>query len=123
LVRRFFDADGTIGLSIKDGRPQLTVRVTNRLIQDVQWYKDCFGGYIYFDKSQNGYYSWSIQSRETILEFLVYFKSHPFRTQKAKRFFLIDEYYSLYDRKAFSLTSPHSKEWALFLDKWNRKIL
>lgn len=119
----FFDADGTIALYFKNERPQLSVRVTNKLLQDVQSYRDNFGGSIYFDRSQNGYYSWSIQSRETILEFLVYFKSHPFRSQKAKRFFLIHDYFRLYDRKAFSKTSPHFKEWALFLDKWNQKII
>ena len=118
----FFDAEGTILLAVKRERPELTLRVTNRLIQDIQWYKDIFGGSIYFDRSQNGYYSWSIQSREAILEFLVYFKSHPFRSQKAKRLFLIHEYFNLYDRKAFPATSPHYKEWVLFMDKWNQKI-
>jgi hypothetical protein len=54
----FFDADGTLGICFKgkDPRPQLTLRVVNKLLQDVQWYKEIFGGNIYFDSAQNGYY-------------------------------------------------------------------
>ena len=52
----FFDADGTISISMKNARPQITLRVANKLIQDVQWFKNAFGGNIYYDKSQNGYY-------------------------------------------------------------------
>lgn len=147
----FFDADGTIVLrqtgvakrlvaSDPGGRSlrndgvasgfattalppsvQLTIRVTNKLIQDVQYYQDVFGGSIYYDTSQNGYYSWSIQSREHILDFLAYFQSHPFRSQKAKRFFLIHDYYLLRDRKAYLITSPHYKEWILFVDRWSER--
>jgi len=53
----FFDADGTIGLHMKNFRPQLSIRVTNKLLQDIQCYKQVFGGCIYFDSSQNGYYN------------------------------------------------------------------
>lgn len=52
----FFDANGTIGFYMKNGTPQLIISVTSRLMQDVQYYTDLFGGYIYFDSSQNGYY-------------------------------------------------------------------
>lgn len=36
--------------------PQLTLSVTNKILADVQPYKDTFGGAIYFDSAQNGYY-------------------------------------------------------------------
>lgn len=52
----FFDADGTINISIKNSIPQLTISVTNKLLQDVEMYKVIFGGNIYYDSSQNGYY-------------------------------------------------------------------
>jgi len=54
----FFDADGTIGYYSKDpkDRIQLTLSVTNKLYADVLHFYNCFGGNIYFDKSQNGYY-------------------------------------------------------------------
>ena len=70
----FFDADGTIYISIKNLRPQLTIRVVNKLLQDVVYYRTFFGGIIYFDSSQNGYYCWSVQSRKDILIFRDYFK-------------------------------------------------
>lgn len=52
----FFDADGTIGIYMKNGLPQLTISVTNKLLQDVEIYKAVFGGNIYYDSSKNGYY-------------------------------------------------------------------
>lgn len=36
--------------------PQLTLSVTNKNMADVQHYQDVFGGQIYFDSAQNGYY-------------------------------------------------------------------
>ena len=50
----FFDADGTVTINSKT--LQLTISVTNKLITDVQAYKDTFGGNIYYDSAQNGYY-------------------------------------------------------------------
>ena len=70
----FFDADGTISFSLKNHRPQLSVGVTNKRIQDVQWFKDVFKGNIYYDSSKNGYYQWSIQSRDDIILYLKYFQ-------------------------------------------------
>ena len=66
----FFDADGTINYSFKNNHPQLTISVTNKYLQDVQEYKNILGGNIYFDKSQNGYYKWSIQSKDIVLNFV-----------------------------------------------------
>jgi len=116
----FFDADGTIGFSMKNLRPQLTIRVVNKLLQDVQWYKQVFGGYIYFDSSQNGYYHWSIQSREDVLTTLEYFKHSKCRSHKSHRFFLIEEYFYLRDLEAFKPDSIHHKVWQAFIVKWNK---
>jgi ubiquinol-cytochrome c reductase cytochrome b subunit len=76
----FFDADGTITLSLKgiNRNPQLTISSTNKFLIDVFYIKEIFGGNIYFDKWQNGYYKWSIQSRENILFFLNYIRYCPF---------------------------------------------
>lgn len=79
----FFDADGTIYISIKNLRPQLTIRVVNKLLQDVVYYRTFFGGILYFDSSQNGYYCWSVQSRKEILIFRDYFKQVKFRSKKS----------------------------------------
>lgn len=62
----FFDADGTITCSMKNSYPQLTISVTNKLQLDVISFKHIFGGNVYFEKSQNGYYKWSIQARTDI---------------------------------------------------------
>jgi hypothetical protein len=123
----FFDADGTIGISFlgNNPRPQLTVRVANKLLQDVQWFKEVFGGYIYFDNSQNGYYHWSIQSREDILAPLLrtpgrvldYFRDKC-RSHKSHRFFLIKKYYILRDLEAFKIDSIHHKAWLAFMQQW-----
>ena len=116
----FFDADGTITMSMKNNRPQLSIRVVNKLLQDVQYYKDVFGGNVYFDSAQNGYYQWSVQSREDVLNMLNYFKTHTSRSHKSQRLFLIKDYFTLYDLEAFKADSIHYKAWLDFINKWNK---
>lgn len=116
----FFDADGTITMSIKNNYPQLSIRATNKLLADVQYFKDVFGGNIYFDSAQNGYYAWSVQSREDILNMLNYFKIHTSRSHKSQRIFLIKDYFTLYQLKAFKIDSIYYKAWLDFLSKWNK---
>jgi hypothetical protein len=119
----FFDADGTIGISIKNLIPQLSIRVTNKLFQDIEIFKTIFGGNIYYDSSQNGYYQWSIQSRNDIFKFLEYFKSSTFKSHKSKRFYHIKDFYALYDLKAFKTDSVHHKAWLGFMNKWNKLMI
>lgn len=116
----FFDADGTITMSMKNNYPQLSIRVVNKLLQDVQYFKDVFGGNIYFDSAQNGCYQWSIQSQEDVLNILNYFKYHTSRSHKSQRLFLIKDYYTLRELKAFKAESIHQKVWLDFLNKWNK---
>lgn len=113
----FFDADGTITLSIKNNLPQLSIRVTNKLFKDVEIFKIIFGGNIYYDSSQNGYYQWSVQSREDVMKIYDYFRNITFRSNKSLRFYIIEEYYSLYDKKAFKQDSIHHKEFLVFIKK------
>lgn len=120
----FFDADGTIvirsysNIGGKEIYPLLSIRVTNKLLQDVESYKDVFGGNIYYDSSQNGYYQWSVQSREDILKMLSFFNCFPSRSYKSRRIQLINEYYKLYDLKAYRPDSIHYKLWLIFMEKW-----
>ena len=116
----FFDADGTITMSMKNNRPQLSIRVVNKLLQDVQYYKDVFGGNIYFDSAKNGYYQWSIQSQEDVLSMLNYFKTHTSRSHKSQRLFLIKDYFTLRHLEAFKAESIHHKAWLDFINKWNK---
>lgn len=97
----FFDADGTITYSIKNGYPQLTIGVTNKLFIDISNYEKIFNGNISFDKGQNGYYKWSIQSRDEIAFFKTYLSKHPLRSNKKQRLFLTEEYYYLKELKAY----------------------
>lgn len=116
----FFDADGTIGIFFKNNRPQLTISVTNKYLQDISPYKEIFGGNIYFDKSQNGYYKWMIQSESDVLNFVYYILKHPSRTVKFKRIMLCKLYYELIKIKAykFSKNTNNYKSWERFINKW-----
>lgn len=124
----FFDADGTITFSMKKhprgltAIPQLTISVTNKLLADVQCYKEVFGGSIYFDQSQNGYYKWTVQSLDNINIMLDYFKLCPSRSAKAQRLHLVPTFYKLKEMKAYSPDSPLHSSWRLFEQKWALKI-
>lgn len=117
----FFDADGTIGYYFKNGYPQLTISVTNKLRTDIEHFLIRHGGGIYFDKGQNGYYKWSIQSESDILAFVDYTKICRPKSIKANRLFLVKQYYSLVKLKAYEAPYDSSlhKAWIYFNQKWN----
>lgn len=119
----FFDADGTVEFYLKgnSNNPQLTLSVTNKLYVDIVFFYNCFGGQVYFDKSQNGYYKWSVQSELGLESFLEYTKTCPPQSVKRNRLFLIKEYYRLTRLKAHKYpegTILH-KAWLNFNKKWN----
>lgn len=118
----FFDADGTITLNTSGKMPQITISVTNKVQADVQFYKDVFGGAIYFDTSQNGYYKWTVQSRADLLMMLDYFKSCPSRSAKNRRVNLVNKFYELYDLQAFKKDSLFHSSWEQFVENWKMKI-
>ena len=118
----FFDADGTVTLKNTNDLPQLTICVTNKHHSDVLPYKDTFGGSIYFDSSQNGYYKWTVQSRADVLAMLGYFKQCSPRSFKKRRLILMDRFYQLYDLRAFIPESIHHSAWQQFVNQWNVKI-
>jgi len=120
----FFDADGTITYSsMKNSYPRLTISVTNKLQVDVISFKHIFGGNVYFDKSQNGYYKWSIQGRTDIDFFKAYLLKYPSFSNKKQRLFLTNKYYELVNLKAYSAlpNSPLNKAWLIFSNKWNNR--
>ena len=124
----FFDADGTINYYYRDInnkskiRPQLTISVTNKYLIDVEEYKNIFGGNIYYDKAQNGYYKWCINNEEFHTIYYNYNKNNPSKSFKGNRLFLIKEFYSLYNIKAFRKADDSLifKSWLLFDKKWNK---
>lgn len=122
----FFDADGTIGYYLKSiyGIPQLTLSVTNKLYVDIVYFVNVFGGSIYFDKSQNGYYKWQVQSETNLQSFLDYVKICPVQSIKRNRLFLVKDYYRLIGLKAHKApkgTIMH-KAWINFNQKWGISI-
>lgn len=125
----FFDSDGTINISTKNVKNSqyiqytLQVEVSNKYLEDVQYYKEHFGGNIYYDTSKNGYYKWHIQSQENIENFLSYFQTHIFKSIKSKRFFMIHDFYKLKTIKAYRENSIYHKVWKKFYDKWNKVCL
>lgn len=123
----FFDAEGTVTYSLKGNGtkyPQLTISVSNKAFIDLKSFKEVLGGEIYFDQSQNGYFKWSVQSKEAINPILAYFKTCPSRTTKVVRLHLIKTYYELLSIKAYSASveSAQGKAWARFNEKWGSKV-
>jgi hypothetical protein len=119
----FFDADGHIGINMRNPPrgPELRIVVTNKLRQDVESWKVVFGGNIYLNRNKKeGCYRWWAQSRKDVLFMLSDFQSSTWRSHKARRFLLIEEFYRLMDLRALKPESIHNKEWLAFLDKWNQ---
>lgn len=116
----FFDGDGTINYYYQNKRPQLFISVTNKYLVDVQPYQTVFGGKIYFDKSQNGYYKWTITSKDLHLLLYNYNKLCPSRSFKGNKLFLIKSFYKFYDIKAYDQNhnSILYKSWLKFELKW-----
>jgi ubiquinol-cytochrome c reductase cytochrome b subunit len=105
-------------MSIKNRHPQISIRVVNKRLQEVQCYKDIFGGNIYLDNTKNGCYVWSIQSREDIYRVKDYFLT-TCKSYKSNRIFLINDYFKLRDLNAYKVDNIHHKAWLYFLKKWN----
>ncbi len=116
----FFDADGTINLTYRNGYPLITIGVGQKLLQDLIIFKQVFGHSLYYDSAQNGHYKWSVQSRDGYLALLDYLNSVSFRSRKSRRFFLIKDYLSLRDFRAYRPDSLHSKAWLDFVKRWDR---
>nr|QIZ74050.1 putative site-specific DNA endonuclease [Chaetophoropsis cf. attenuata FACHB-2291] len=67
----FFDADGTIGFSMKNNWPQLIVSVTQKYQSDLLSFKSVFGGSIRLD-TRTTTYKWDIYSQDDVLDFQKY---------------------------------------------------
>jgi ubiquinol-cytochrome c reductase cytochrome b subunit len=120
----FFDAEGTLTYSIKGVNKQLQCRIsaTNCAEKDIIMFQERFGGSVYFDRSQNGYYSWSISNKDHIKDFLNYSKICTFRSMKGKRLLLVPQLIEFSNSKAFKadINSAQYKAWSVFAEKWAR---
>ena len=110
---------------MKRGRPQLTISVTNKKEENVNHLRVLGGNThyrFYYDKSQNGYYKWSIQSKGDIEEFIEYIKGNPSRSRKGKRLYLISEYYNLVRVRAYKdKESIMYKAWKRLMKEWKER--
>lgn len=77
-------------------------------------------GTIYYDKSQNGYYIWSISNRDQVTLWLNYVDQYCCYSKKAHRLRLIKTFYQLSDQKAYKAAqnSAAKKQWNLFACNW-----
>uniref|UniRef100_UPI001BEFAF2E hypothetical protein n=1 Tax=Magnusiomyces suaveolens TaxID=44074 RepID=UPI001BEFAF2E len=116
----FFDADGSITYSTKKGMPQTTVDVTNKELVDVECFIPHFQGNFYFDKSQNGYYKWSVQDETDLTRFYEYAKLCPSRTTKFKKTMTMPTFTETKKNKGYRAPtgSALSKAWTKFQEKW-----
>jgi ubiquinol-cytochrome c reductase cytochrome b subunit len=118
----FFDADGTITLSIKNGSPQVTIAVSAKYSEDLFAFKEVFCGNIYQDKASNTY-KWSIQNKVDMLNFLQYIKKYPCRSSKKARLHLLPRFFEYKDARMYRASSDslQYKAWLKFLDKWKAR--
>lgn len=116
----FFDADGTIGYSMKNNYPQLIISVSQKSSVDLIPFQNIFGGFIRFDKASNTW-KWDIYSQNDILNFYYYCRKFSLHSHKKRRIFLIPIFYKLRSAKAYREDSPIllKKTWLRFEQKWN----
>ena len=114
-----WDGDGTI--TLKEDTGQITVSITNKNKENVMicllW-----GGYIYYDKSQNGYYKWSVQDKKGIYLLLENLKES--KSNKVKRLRLVKDLIKLHDNKSHlsEKGSLNYKAWNALCNKWKSVI-
>lgn len=116
----FFDADGTIGFSMKKGWPQLTLSVSQKEKTNLLPFQKIFGGSIRLDRATNTY-KWDLYAEESIFEFSNYLKAYPLQSHKKNRFFLLKHFYSLKSCRAYrqETNSLLYKAWLKFKTDWN----
>lgn len=120
----FFDAKGMITyyISKESNSPQMVISVKNKLLINIINFNNIFNGNIYYQKTQNSYYEWSIKDRSDIDSFKTYLLRYNTKSNKKQRLYLIDEFYNLNYLKAYSALykSPLNKAWLKFNSKWNQ---
>jgi ubiquinol-cytochrome c reductase cytochrome b subunit len=140
----FFDADGTISLSITKilteyaaqkgtlgkinrlyfsrGSDQLSISISNKYYQNVSIFYDAFGfGKIRQINQKNKiWYCWELTNEIDILSFSNYLRKIPSRSSKSQRIFLIERYFELKRMKAHLATegTKINQAWLLFCQKW-----
>jgi ubiquinol-cytochrome c reductase cytochrome b subunit len=127
-ISGLLDSDGSLNIfkhKYNDTyRYQLTISITNKSRNNIEFLLDIFGGNIYFDKSKNGCYIWKANSRLLHNKLYEYFLKFPPKTIKKHRTYLIKEFHELNDLKVYRETdilSMNFKKWKRFITQWENK--
>jgi hypothetical protein len=106
----FFDADGSLGFSLKKGWPQLVISAAQKNHVDLLPFQEVFGGIIRLDKRSNAF-KWEIYTEKSILNFYYYCQKHPLHSHKKKRMFLVPRFFELRKIRAYRFdASPSLKK-------------
>lgn len=117
-----FDADGTVTQNTAKKYPQLTMSVCQKYKEIPSMFVNAFGvGSLFYDKSQNGYWQWSISKKADLLFLVKYFQHFPRRSSRRQKLFQIPKICDLMDKKAH-LDCCESlilkKQWKHVVFKW-----
>lgn len=119
-----FDADGCVTLNTESTFPQITVSVTQKYKEVPQAFVETFGGSLYLDKSQNGYWTWAVQSKVKVLAMIDYFEKFTCKSTKRQKLFLTPKVYDLLAAQAHlpesnkHFQSSLHKKWKKIIDRW-----
>jgi hypothetical protein len=138
-----FDSDGKILLSVKATNAPKNLKGTNGKIKRLSYatkvqlslgitqkYRNNLSfltqscnrerfGFLNYDKSQNGYYTWYVTSRRDVFKMLHYFDRYPSHSVRGHRIAQIKAYYSLIDTGCLQ---HQSKAWQEFAINWFKFI-
>lgn len=112
----FWDADGTITLN---STGQITISVTNKYAYLPQLYATHFGGACYFDKAQNGYWKWQVQSRANSYSMANTLISLGAKSYKINRLRLVPSIVDSLNKK-YHLSSVNSLQYKSWLFLYNK---
>jgi hypothetical protein len=116
----FFDADGSVYLSLLSDQVFITVSQKNKLLLDPL--QALYGGEIYPLRTVAAF-KWCVYRKGEILALLDdYFRNYPSRTLKDNRLKLLRKYFELKQLKVHLAKegSAEGKVWKRFLEDWNR---
>lgn len=144
-ISGFFDADGTIYISVSSkfcrlystqkgtlgkinrlyhsrGGNQICISISNKFVSNIAVFQDTLqiGSIRQIEQKNKSWYVWEVKTREDILIFLDYVKKFPLKSAKKKRVHLIEKYLQLKHMQAH-LAPPDTqltKTWFSFCQKW-----
>lgn len=142
----FFDADGTIYLAVRTykanleysnqsgvlgkvnrlyysrGANQLKISISNKYLENLEIFKDAFqlGTIRKIEHKNKSWYTWELSNPHEILLFIDYSRRYTLRSEKSKRFFLVERYFELKHIGAHLAPKDTqlNKAWFSFCQKW-----